>query len=338
MRIVQINQLKFGMTLEQNIFRHDGLLCLPKGVMLKNLELEMLNFYQIQFVQVSEPKVREIKTEETLEIIKGCYEHSTLWKKEFGEALYNTIEKEILKNKKVQRYLNELREIDSYSFAQCINISLVMAKVLAEKAFPDKGLGKLAYLSLIHDVGRIKFKSLFNKEGKLTEKEFTELQKHPQYSYELLRQAGFSDYDILFVLQTHENVDGTGYPNKLREKEIQPMAQLILLSDMYNALCSYRPHRKAYVPIEAMAMMLEEKGKMFSAEYLELFLNRFSPYQEGSLVELSNGCTGIIKKINERNKLFPVVDIISELTGDVETTVDLNRYNELRIVKIIQSY
>lgn len=338
MKIVPIDQVKYGMSLEQNIYRHDGLLCLPKGVMIKTLEQDMLNYYQIQFLQVSEPKVRELPLDETVAIIRQCYMDTTLWSRAFGEELFRWVEKLIRKYKKIQSYLVELRRIDSYSFAQCINISIVMTKLLCETERPDKGLGKIAFLSLVHDVGRIEFKSLFNKKGRLSEEEFQQLQQHPENSYHLLKKAGLPDGDIYFVLQTHETVMGTGYPNKLRGDEILPMAQLILLADLYNALSSYRPHREAFSPAAAMAVIQEERGKMIGSTYVDLFLRRFAPYQEGNLVEFNNGLTGRIKRVVEKRNLFPIVDVLSDTTGEVHATVDLHLHRDLRIVKILQSY
>lgn len=336
LKILSVDQVPYGSNLEQNIYRHDGLLCLPKGVMLKDRELDMLRHYQVQFVQISESRVLECRTADTLDIIKSAYECCSLWDNRFGAELFVLIGKSFKKHKKVLELLNQLREADAYSFAQCLNISLVMAQLMAEGNRPDKQLGRLAFLSLVHDLGRIRMKHVLRKEGALDDSDYQELKKHPAYSYELLSDAGLPHKEISFVLQTHERWDGTGYPDKLKNEEIVPMAQMMLIADTYNALLSYRPHRKAYNPQEVLQILMEEKGRMAAGRYIDMFYDRFTPYREGVAVELNNGMTAVVKKLHPRNKLFPVVDILSETSGMAEATVDLSRHTDLYIAKILQ--
>jgi len=340
-KILPIDQVRMGMKLAQNIYRHDSLLAFPKGIVIHAFELQTLKQYNIDYVLVVD-SYQHIGGKEdinfTLDIIESVYTQSTLWSPEFGKALYDKLEMRIIKNKRIMGYLNELRFFDSYSFAHCINISAIVALMLSIEGEVDEELADLTFVTLMHDIGRIKMPEIFNKEGKLNDKEFEELKKHPQYSFKLLRKAGFSEYELKFVLETHEKWDGTGYPLKIAGKDISDLAQLILLADYYNALSSFRPYRRAFLPFEVISMLEEEREKAIGKRYLDLFLQKFVPYRVGCMVELNNGSVAIVRKLHERVKTLPIIDIVSEQTGERITTVDLAYRQDLRIQKIIVTY
>lgn len=340
MKILHINKVKIGMKLAQNIFRNDSLLAFPKGVTITGFELTALKNYGLEYILVNESFYKDNSYDDinyTLDVIESVYTHNTLWDQEFGKELYEQIEKRIIKNKRLRKYLNELRALDSYSFAHCINISVVTGLMLKRGNQIDKDFIHLMLLTLVHDVGRIKMNKIFNKEGKLTSDEFRQLQKHPEVSYKLLRKAGFSEYELKFVQETHEKYDGTGYPYKLKGEEISNLAQIILIADVYNALSSHRPYRDAFLPHEVVEIIKEEDGKGFGNQYVEHFLKCFEPYKKGDQVELTDGSIGIVKIIHSRTKMLPIVDILNENGVNVKT-IDLANHKEIAIKKIIQPY
>lgn len=341
MRILPINQIKLGMKLAQNIYRYDSLLAFPKGITIRPFELQALKQYNIEYVLVLDSHQTIGKKDDinfTLDIIEAVYKQNTLWNGEFGKELYDKLESRIIKNKKIINYLNELRYLDSYSFAHCINISIVIGLLLSVEEKVDNELVHLVLLTLLHDIGRIKLNNVFNKEGKLNDEEFKMLQKHPEYSFDLLKKAGFTEYELKFVQETHEKYDGSGYPMKLKGKEISNLAQLILIADVYNALSSFRPYRRAYLPYEVVQMINEERNKGFGPDYVDFFLENFIPYRIGCLVELNNGQTAVVKRLHKQAKTLPVVDIVNEETGKQIMTIDLALRKDLRIKKIIQTY
>lgn len=329
------------MRLGQNIYRHDGLLAIPKGAIIHSKELDTLKYFMLDYVLVSERKESFAHKDDisfTLNILEASYKQSSLWDKGFGENLYAAVSKKIIKNKKLKIYLNELRNLDSYSYAHCINISMVIAALLSVHKEVDDELAGLTLLSLFHDIGRVQMDDIFNKEGKLTDGEFKQLTRHPIVSLAMLRKAGFSEYDLKFVSETHEKWDGSGYPSRIKGDEIADLAQLVFIADVYNALSSYRPYRGIYSPYSVIQIIENERDKMFGESYVDIFLERFIPYPIGSMVELSNGYTAIVKRMRSQRKLLPVVEIVSEHTGEKAALVDLAVEQSMRIKKIIQSY
>lgn len=341
MKIVPLDQIRIGMRLGQNIYRHDGLLAIPKGSVILRKELDTLSYFLLDFVLVSERTELVVAKDDinfTLNILESAYMQSNLWDKEFGKELFAHISKRIIKNRKLRKYLNDLRELDSYSYAQSINISMITATLLSPDKKVDEELANIVLLSLVHDVGRNQMDDIFNKEGKLTEEEFKQLTTHPMVSLKMLKKAGFSEYELKFVTETHEKWDGSGYPQKMKGSEISDLAQLIFISDVYNALSSYRPYRGIYSPYSVIQIIENEKNKMFGEKYIDIFLERFTPYPIGTMVELNNGETAIVSRIRSKRKLLPIVEVIDDLTGERSALIDLAVDNSLRIKKIIQSY
>ncbi|PGK51603.1 hypothetical protein CN918_27815 [Priestia megaterium] len=340
MKILPISKIKHGMLLAQNIFRHDGLLAFAKGTEIKKIHIEAFQYLKLDAVMVYEEKVK-FKDDDinfTLQILESAYEHTSIWTEEFGKDIFLKVSKRIIKNRRICKYLNQLRVVDSYSLAHCINISIVIGLILTNEGRADNELADITYLALLHDIGRIKMKGIFEKQGKLSEKEFEKIREHPELSFKLLKKAGFSTYDIRFVLETHEKYDGSGYPLQLGSTEISDLAQLIFIADTYNALSSYRPYRSVFHPFEVMQILESEIGKSFGEKYVEVFIDKFTPYRVGVMVEMSNGEVGRVKRNGGVNNTLPVIDILSKETGEKETTIDLRYHQELRITKILTEY
>lgn len=337
MNIMPVKDVPYFSRLGQNIYRHDGLLALPRGIVLREKELNEIQNYGIDFILVYDKTVsigNEDDISFTLNIVESAMTKTTLWDEEFGEKVYEYIHKSVSQNPKVSKILNELRIADSYSFAHCINISMVVVKLLKKRINEFDVLGKIAFIALLHDVGRLKMVNIFNKKGKLTTKEFDLIRKHPEESYNMLKKAGFIDAEISFVVETHEKHNGTGYPYNLRGTEISDLSQLILIADVYNALSSFRPHRDSYTPHVVSEMLESEKGVAFSKDVVSIFRENFEPYRKGMLVMLNDGSYARVKN-TLLSKTLPVVEIIDENTGNVLKSIDLSSSDKYSIKRIV---
>lgn len=340
MRILPVELIKPQMILGQNIFRHDGLLSLPKGARVGKTEIDLLKDQQLDYILMLEPTMVLFKEQDihlTLSIIEAAFTTNTLWESKYGEALYDYLERRIAKNKKIQLYLSQLRELDSYSFVHCINISILVTDLLKNTDMPFQEVANIAFLVLLHDVGRIKLGEIFNKKDALTKSEFDKLKTHPIISYKMLKKAGIPEKELHFILEHHEKYDGSGYPYRLKGEEISDLAQLVLIADYYNALLSYRPHRNAFSPFEVVEMMNDEKNKAFGEHYIRFFQEKFVPYRIGCSVELSDGSTATIKGFHPYQKTLPIVDIYSnDMSRPV--TIDLFLHRNLTIKRIVQEF
>ena len=128
--------------------------------------------------------------------------------------------------------------------------------------------------ALLHDLGKLAVdqKVLF-KKGKLNEEEFEEVKTHLQWGYDILQLFYFME-DVVFIMDKHhENHDGKGYPMGISGKKIPIEAKILTVADIYEALTSDRPYRKAFSVKDAVAIMEYEKGHKLDPHITDTFLD-----------------------------------------------------------------
>tara|TARA_B100000315_G_C14542141_1_gene571470 strand:+ start:346 stop:1524 length:1179 start_codon:yes stop_codon:yes gene_type:complete len=134
----------------------------------------------------------------------------------------------------------------------------------------------LKIASLLHDIGKIGVKEeILNKNGSLDKYERETIEQHALVGYMILRQIDELEYPLLGVKYHHERYDGHGYPEGLKGKQIPLIAQIISIADMYDALTSDRPYRKAMDKEKAAKIILEVRGKYFSPMIVDAFLRLY---------------------------------------------------------------
>lgn len=140
----------------------------------------------------------------------------------------------------------------------------------------DEQLLKLGIAGLLHDVGFKKIDTeIINKESQLDSAEIAIMQRHVQYSVDIIKQNKIHDPYILdAVMHHHERYDGSGYPNNLTKKEISDFASILAICDVFDALTNNRPHRKHYSSFNALKMMMRDSEMVnrFNQNYLHLSL------------------------------------------------------------------
>lgn len=127
--------------------------------------------------------------------------------------------------------------------------------------------------ALLHDIGKLGIpdKILF-KAGKLTNKEFDIMKRHPVIAYDLLSPIHYLRPAILIPYCHHEKWDGTGYPRRLKGETIPIEARIFAIIDIWDALTSDRPYRPAWSKKKARSHIRSEVGKHFDPEVAEVFL------------------------------------------------------------------
>ena len=130
--------------------------------------------------------------------------------------------------------------------------------------------------SLLHDIGKIYIPTeILNKAGKLSNLEFKMIQEHSQYGYELIKELEF-DFPVPdFVLQHHERINGSGYPNGLKENDIQLESKVIAVADVVEAISSHRPYRPALGLNIALEEIKDNSGILYDPEVVDACLKVF---------------------------------------------------------------
>ena len=127
--------------------------------------------------------------------------------------------------------------------------------------------------ALLHDIGKMAIPDgVLLKPGQLTEEERMLIQKHPVYAYEMLKPIAFLVPAIDIPYCHHEKWDGSGYPRGLRGKEIPFAARIFPVIDVWDALTSNRPYRKALPQYEVRARIQADSGKHFDPVVVDAFM------------------------------------------------------------------
>lgn len=169
-----------------------------------------------------------------------------------------------------------------------INRTQRFVMILAEKLreckhyieeLSDEYIEELVRASALHDIGKIGIPDkVLLKPEQLTEEEFEIIMEHPKIGYEALRSAGVELGENIFFsiacdisLYHHEKWDGSGYPKGLKGEEIPLSARIMALADVYDALTTKRPYKNALPHPEAVAIILNGKGRHFDPKIVEAF-------------------------------------------------------------------
>ncbi|MCX7028028.1 MAG: response regulator [Spirochaetes bacterium] len=168
-----------------------------------------------------------------------------------------------LRDKETEGHMRRVME-KSIAFAKA-------AGVTGEKELEDLRMGALLY-----DVGKLGVPdAILLKPGKLTDEEWVIMRRHPEYAYKWLSHIAFLNEALKVPYCHHEKWDGTGYPRGLKGLEIPLYARLFIIVDVWNALRSDRPYRKALPEEDGLAYIQGESGRYFDPELVQVFLEMY---------------------------------------------------------------
>ncbi len=162
---------------------------------------------------------------------------------------------------------------DPYTKGHCDRVAgyaLIIADSLGLSA---RQKSDIRHGSWLHDCGKIGIpESTLNKPGKLTDEEMAIIRKHPDWGAEVARLANRSPAIVNIIRYHHEAYDGTGYPTGIHGDDIPLEARIVTVADVFDALTSTRPYRKAYGLEEALNVMEGMRGKVLDPGLFDLFL------------------------------------------------------------------
>jgi putative nucleotidyltransferase with HDIG domain len=149
---------------------------------------------------------------------------------------------------------------------------------LAQKmGFQGEALVNIRRGALLHDIGKMGTPDgILHKNGPLTEEERNIIQEHPQNAYNMLKQIDYLQAALEIPYCHHEKWDGTGYPRGLKEEEIPVSARMFAVVDVFDALISDRPYRKAMPRAEVMDYLKKQSGHHFDPRVMDVFIPMLS--------------------------------------------------------------
>ncbi|HLY96716.1 MAG TPA: HD domain-containing phosphohydrolase, partial [Sideroxyarcus sp.] len=154
----------------------------------------------------------------------------------------------------IQTIAGTVEARDPYTAGHQRRVSELAAAIAREMGLPEKQVNGVHLAAMIHDLGKIHIPAeILSKPGKLNEIEYMLIKTHPQAGYDILKDVRFPWPIADIILQHHEKVDGSGYPQGLKGEQILLEARILTVADVVEAMSSHRPYRPTLGSLAALS-------------------------------------------------------------------------------------
>lgn len=352
---IPVKFLREGMVIAQSIYSKAGAAFLVKGKQLTRQYINRMRKIGIPAISVMtadprfnvEPPEDVIQEKTRIDAIRMVHDvfKDISEKQEMDTEGLTTVVNRIVADI-FTRYdhlvqLTDIRLHDTYTFAHSVNVSVLSAIMGKYSGFSEEDMRALVMGGLLHDLGKISVSpKILNKKGRLTPAEFEEIKNHPMEGARRISEFGWmlpkSSFLSMVAAQHHEHVDGSGYPRGIQGDQMHMFAKMVSIADVYDALTSERPYKKAYTPSVAFSIMKNNAGH-FDAELLECFFDNVAVYPIGTVLKTFYGY-GIVTKCEFGHTRTPTVCIFADRKKrllEKTVTIDLKDDSEQTIEREI---
>lgn len=162
---------------------------------------------------------------------------------------------------------------DPYTKGHCDRVARYAVSLAKAAGLAEDVINDIKHGSWLHDCGKIGVpEGILNFPGRLTEDDLETVMQHPRWGSEVARQARMSETVINVILYHHERYDGKGYPSGIKGECIPIEARIVAIADVFDALYSDRPYRKAYEFERVIEILHEMTEAHFDPRLVQLFL------------------------------------------------------------------
>jgi HD-GYP domain-containing protein (c-di-GMP phosphodiesterase class II) len=165
---------------------------------------------------------------------------------------------------------------DPYTVGHQRRVSQMACNIGREMGLSEDRLRDLRMAGRLHDLGKIAIPSgLLSKSGNLDPLEFALIKTHPRVGYNILEPITLPGNTAKIILQHHERMNGSGYPQGLKGEEILLEARILGVADMLEAMCSHRPYRASLGLAETLIELTSNKGILYDPAVVETCLKLY---------------------------------------------------------------
>ena len=350
MKMTAVMALKPGMVLAEDVLNFKNELLFPANTTLDDRAIAKLSRHSIMCVEVKEEEDFATTHFEKVRVSAGFRHFEKTYNiflpkyKKMIDGLINDktpidvsmlfqIYAEITGCAKTGELLldylyNMLPSEDDLTYAHCLNSALIAGVFGTWTGMPKEDLFRLIECGFFYDIGKLILpQELIWKPSKLTDMEFELMKTHTLQGYNLLKDQDLDESILLATLEHHEKCDGTGYPSKLKEDQINLFAKYIAIMDAYEAMTSARTYRQSLVPFQVIENF-ERNERFYPSIILRNILLHIANSQVGLTVRLSDERLAEVILINQRNLSRPLVKCGDEV-------IDLVKFPDLKIVAVL---
>ena len=327
------NQLKTGMVTAQSIFNEKGAPFLVRGTPLTDryiYRLRQLSIPELHVTSLSsnfqlqpppdivEERTRVQAVDNVAETFREAEENGRFDMTRL-EKCADFLVRDIMAKKKNLVQITDIRLHDSYTFSHSVNVAVLSTMLGDLCGYSKRKLQIITLGGLLHDIGKLAVPTpILNKSGSLTAGEFKIIRRHPSEGRKILKELTSPIASILAIIavQHHEHLDGSGYPYHVRGKSIHPYSRVTAIADVYDALTSVCPYKRAYKPNVVYRMMMQNSPGHFDMDRLRLFFDNVAIYPVGTVMKTQLGYA-IVKKVVFGHTLAPVVIVFADKNGNL---------------------
>jgi putative nucleotidyltransferase with HDIG domain len=225
------------------------------------------------------------------------------------------------------------------NYQQALNVTVLSLMMAKSIEMSKEDLRLLGMAAMFHDIGKAEIASnILNKEDPLTKSEQAHYEMHSEIGARIAQEVGLPSRVGKIILQHHEHADGSGYPDRLKADEIDPLARLVALANCYDDLCNPQNPALSKTPYEALAFMYAHQRSKYDEALLKHLIKELGIYPPGSIVQLSSGVHGIIISSNPSKPLRPYVMVHDPLVNrQSPRIIDLRDEPKINILSCLRA-
>lgn len=333
MRVVSVSSLKGDEVLGKQIYDESGRILLSAQVKLKPYYIERIKELGISSVYIDDDISKDVVIEESIsdktrqmgkhavkEMIEGYCREGKSDNSSVMKSVNSVIE-DVLSNRNVLINVAEISASDNNIYSHCVNVCVLATIIGTHMGYGMSKLNDIAMGAMLHDIGKIKIMNDKKLVAELKTKE--ELDKyiklmHPKVGYDILgEQHVWNAHVKVAVLMHHERSDGSGYPLKLKSDEINQIAKIVAICDVFDNLISGRSSGKCKTVYEVIEYLIGMSNIYFDEEMVRKFTANIAAFPTGSGVILSSNEKGLVVMQNNSMPMRPVVKVLYDKAGNL---------------------
>lgn len=179
---------------------------------------------------------------------------------------------EYVKYRLVRLFLCIIKKKDHHTAHHCMRVMKLAVGYSQYNGYPSKNRNILKSAALLHDMGKILIpRRILNKPGKLSEKEFCKIKKHPLTGFFIMKAAILFQQEASIILHHHERIDGQGYPFGIQGNTIDEYSKILSVCDAFDAMTNHRVYRHRLSYAEALKELKNNAGTQFDKDIVDCF-------------------------------------------------------------------
>lgn len=342
MRLISIDKIRVGQVIAKTVFNEHLKPRLSKNTVIQKEDIEWLKANDIQNLYVLdeisknaeiEPVIDEDVKLLAIDIMKKIMDAIMAHQYEkinyaYGiEWVVSLILESLNREGALKYFATEIIGKDLYLYDHAIETALLSMIIGKKLAFSDKQLMTLGMGALLSDVGKAYVPwEILNKAGTLTEEEKVEIRGHVAHSVFIANHFFELDANVVEIIQYHhERLNGAGYPYGITSERLSLPVRMVSVCDMFTAMVTDRGYNNRKTIFDTLEILTKMAPFEIDMDVLQLLNQVVDKYPIGTVVKLSNGTVGLVKRINSKAPSRPVIDLIIEdaVVGEMDLMSDL---------------